>query len=141
MTKELKIKEIKNNISKELLNKYNLDFIRNNNKFYNSKEGEIGWYNLKLCKGNGNVLCEIEFELFKEIKSFIEGLEFKGVKVKFDKKKWRSSKEDYKKVLLGEGLCNYFGIDKFEGSYEDYLKFLYEHKRNIWGGFILKIIV
>ena len=141
MKKELKIKKIKNNTNKELLNKYNLDFVRGNNKFYNSKEGEIGWYNLKLCKGNGDPLCEIDFELFKEIKSFIEELEFKGVKVKFDKKKWISSKEDYKKVLLGEGLCNYFGIDKFEGSYEDYLKFLYEHKRNIWGGFILKIIV
>ena len=111
------------------------------NKYYKSNKGEVGWYNFKLIKDNGNVLCELEFELFKEIKSFIEGLEFEGVKIEFDKKKWRSSKEDYKKVILGEGLCNYFGIDKFEGSYEDYLKFLYENKRNIWGGFILKIII
>ena len=141
MLKVLKIKKVKNNINNLLLNKYNIGFSNMGNKYYKSNKGEVGWYNFKLIKDNGNVLCELEFELFKEIKSFIEGLEFEGVKIEFDKKKWRSSKEDYKKVILGEGLCNYFGIDKFEGNYEDYLKFLYENKRNIWGGFILKIII
>jgi hypothetical protein len=134
------INNVKNNINNLLLNKYNIGFNNMGNKYYKSKEGNIGWYNVGLCKNNGNVLCEIEFELFKEIKSFIEGLEIEGIKVKFDKKKWVSSKEDYEKVILGEGLCKYFGIEKFKGSYEDYLKFLYENKRNIWGGMILKII-
>jgi hypothetical protein len=137
----VKINLIKNNINNLILEKYNICFSNMGNKYYKIKEGNVGWYNMKLLKDNGNVLCEIEFEKFKEIKSYIEGLKFEGVKVKFDKKKWISSKEDYEKVILGEGLCNYFNIEKFEGSYEDYLKFLYENKRNIWGGMVLKIII
>ena len=141
MNKE-KINNLKNNINNLLLNKYNIGLNNMVNKYYNSKEGYVGWYNMKLLKSNGDVLCEIDFELFKEIKSFIEGLKVEGVKIDFDKKKWGGNKEEYNEFVLGgSSLCRYFGIEKFEGSYEDYLKFLYEHKRNIWGGFILKIII
>jgi len=140
--KKVEINNVKNNINNLLFEKFNIGFGGIKSKFYKTKNGDAGWFNMFLYKDyvEGR-LCEIEFEFFEEIKSFIEELKFEGVKIEFDKKSWVSSKEDYEKVILGEGLCWYFGIDKFEGSYEDYLKFLYENKKNIWGGFVLKIII
>ena len=69
---EEKINNLKNNINNLILEKYNICFSNMGNKYYEIKKGNVGWYNMKLLKSNGNVLCEIDFELFKEIKSFIE---------------------------------------------------------------------